>query len=485
MRIWPEKTQDQEFNELGSRGFKGSLNDRQYAYLLAAGYKGALADMSTSYRAYSPKLLFASSEVGVWYDPSDLTTMFQDSAGTIPVTAVGQPVGLRLDKSGRGNHAAQSTPGSRAIYASVPKGGRRNLLTYSEDHTNAVWGTLLSTKSAENGFIKFTQDTSTGVHALINTTRPVVSGSNVTISLEVIPPPLGRFRVGSRAAGGSTFPFASYNTNTVTASGFNGGSATIAAIGGGVFRVTLTFASGVGSAGSNFEVIMENSSGLTSFAGDGVSSMLFRKPQLEAGSTATAYQRVGSIYDITEAGVQTLYGLLYDGLDDFYVTPTITPGTDKVQVFAGVRKLSDAAAGVLLEFSSDWNGNNGTFLLAAPSASGTGNYSSGARGTIPVNANQIAGMSASAPDTSVISSTHDIAADLSTIRRNGVAGVSATGDKGTGNFLAYPLYMGRRGGTAFPYNGYEFGLIVRFGANLSEQRIKNTENWLNERTRGY
>ena len=45
------------------------------------------------------KALFASGEQGAWYDPSDLTTMFQDSTGTIPVTADGQPVGLILDKS--------------------------------------------------------------------------------------------------------------------------------------------------------------------------------------------------------------------------------------------------------------------------------------------------------------------------------------------------------------------------------------------------
>jgi len=43
--------------------------------------------------------LFASGEQGAWYDPSDLSTMFQDSAGTTPVTADGQPVGLILDKS--------------------------------------------------------------------------------------------------------------------------------------------------------------------------------------------------------------------------------------------------------------------------------------------------------------------------------------------------------------------------------------------------
>jgi hypothetical protein len=43
--------------------------------------------------------ILKSAGPGAWYDPSDLTTLFQDSAGTTPVTAVEQPVGLILDKS--------------------------------------------------------------------------------------------------------------------------------------------------------------------------------------------------------------------------------------------------------------------------------------------------------------------------------------------------------------------------------------------------
>lgn len=65
---------------------------------------------------YSPSDLFAASEQGAWYDPSDLSTMFQDSAGTVPVTAVGQPVGLIRDKSGRNNHASQITATKRPLY---------------------------------------------------------------------------------------------------------------------------------------------------------------------------------------------------------------------------------------------------------------------------------------------------------------------------------------------------------------------------------
>ena len=61
------------------------------------------------------KKLFTNGEQGFFYDPNDLSTMFQDAAGTIPVTAVGQPVGLILDKSGRNNHARQTNSASRPI----------------------------------------------------------------------------------------------------------------------------------------------------------------------------------------------------------------------------------------------------------------------------------------------------------------------------------------------------------------------------------
>ena len=66
--------------------------------------------------------LFASSEQGAWYGPSDLSTLFQDSAGTTPVTTAGQPVGLMLDKSGNGNHATQATAGLTSRYQVSPFG---------------------------------------------------------------------------------------------------------------------------------------------------------------------------------------------------------------------------------------------------------------------------------------------------------------------------------------------------------------------------
>lgn len=48
---------------------------------------------------FTPGQLFTTGVNGAWYDPSDMTTLFLDAAGTTPVTAVDQPVGLMLDKS--------------------------------------------------------------------------------------------------------------------------------------------------------------------------------------------------------------------------------------------------------------------------------------------------------------------------------------------------------------------------------------------------
>lgn len=62
--------------------------------------------------AWTPKALSPLA----WYDPSDLSTLWQDTAGTVPVTASGQSVARIDDKSGNGYHLMQPTAGSRPSY---------------------------------------------------------------------------------------------------------------------------------------------------------------------------------------------------------------------------------------------------------------------------------------------------------------------------------------------------------------------------------
>lgn len=66
--------------------------------------------------SFDPAQLFAAGEQGGYYDVSDITTLYQDLAGTTPVTATGQTVGKILDKSGRARHLFAPTDAQRPIY---------------------------------------------------------------------------------------------------------------------------------------------------------------------------------------------------------------------------------------------------------------------------------------------------------------------------------------------------------------------------------
>lgn len=51
-----------------------------------------------------------------WFDPSDLSTMYQTDDTSTPVTANNDPVGRRGDKSGNGKHATQAVAANRGLY---------------------------------------------------------------------------------------------------------------------------------------------------------------------------------------------------------------------------------------------------------------------------------------------------------------------------------------------------------------------------------
>jgi hypothetical protein len=210
--------------------------------------------------------------------------------------------------------------------------------------------------------------------------------------------------------------------------------------------------------------------------------------QLETGSTATAYQRVTTQYDVTEAGVQSLSYLSFDGVDDFMLTGTITPGTDKAQVFAGVRKLSDVAfsagdAAVIAEFSTGLP--SGFISLSGSTGYNTGQkYSFFSKGTSFGNA-VTTSSTYSAPVTNVLTGLGDISGDLSTLRINATQVGQSTADQGTGSYGNYPLYIGRRAGTSLPFNGQIYSLIARFGANLDAGTITSTETFVNGKTGAY
>jgi hypothetical protein len=484
---------------------------------------------------FSPLSLFAASEPGVWYDPSDLTTMFQDTAGTTPVTTPGQTVALLLDKSKGlvlgtelGNAALldkrPATDGtvtrSSGIITFTSAASGLSLAISQE-----ITGLIIGNTYRFNGRMRRTVGASP-VQPQIRTTSggggstllvgPNIGSEFTSFSIFWVATQTSAHFSFSTLAAGQTIEVdeaafsvkllaGNHATQATTASRPTYGivplggrrnlllatdtmatqSLTVAAVAHtlaftGTGTVTLTGASIAGpliGTGASNRVSLTFTPTAASLTLTVVGSVTLA--QLELGSTATAYQRVGTAFDVTEAGVRSLSYLSFDGVDDFLVTPTITPGIDKAQVFAGVRKLSDASGGMLVEMGTT-GAESGIVSLANPISSIVGLWFR-SRGTVPVTIAQVS--IDAAPRSDVLSGIGDIGGDVAQLRRNGSLLLSDTiSNQGTGNYLAYPIYIGRRAGTSLSFNGQIYNLIVRFGANLDAGTITSTETFVAGKT---
>lgn len=399
-----------------------------------------------------------------------------------------------------GNHATQPTLAQRPTYGINPITGTRNLLTYTEQFDNAAWVKTQATVSANTAVAPDGTTTAdsildtavSNIHYIAqNITSLAPSGKTYTMSAYAKANTLNFMTLGiSDISSGTLYAVAVFNLSTGAVStsraagtGYSVVSSSISSVGNGWYRCVVTVVAGTSVAflrsvlaPNKTGVIPADAGGLESYLGNG-SGFYAWGAQLELGSTATAYQKVVSQYEVTEVGVQSVSYLRFDGVDDGMVTNTITPNIDKVQVFAGVRKLSDATT-VIAELSADRGSNAGSWTMFA--LTGYGWVSRGSLFPAGANSGAIA-----APVTNVLTGISDINTDLMTLGVNGVQVATSSVDQGTGNFLAYPLYIGRRGGTTLPFNGRIYNLIVRFGANLTASQIASTENWVNTKTGAY
>ena len=520
-------------------------------------------------RLYSPLSLFANGEQGAWYDPSDLSTLFQDAAGTTPVTAVEQPVGLMLDKSrglvlgpelfsdftsegawtdnGNGSwsitNAASSTD-LRVDYSGTAGKTYRISLTV----TNNSGGNLgvFPLHTSPSGFYNGTHNirmlsnagffiirASMGVSGTVSnisvrelpgahafqttaTSRPVLSARvNLLTKTEQFDDDAAWLKSGvTLTSNAGANPIGGSNATRLVGTGTWYAQQNHARILGVQYTVSIYVKSNTG-ANQTFRLYGQNmtvgsdlvatsvwqrfsltftSVGTDSTTGSGITRdaantsadlLIWGADLLPANQANPPYQRVNTATDYDSDPAKFTRYLRCDGIDDWMVTGTITPGTDKAQVFAGVRKLSDAPA-IFAEMSANYNANAGSFYLVTGNDTGIigdqNGYTSTARGSASATTSHTAQIVAAAPDEAVLTAIHDIAGDLSSIRRNTVAGANGTGDKGTGNFLAYPLYLFRRGGVSLPFNGHFYGGIIRFGPNLPIETIQQTEIWMAAKT---
>jgi hypothetical protein len=196
-----------------------------------------------------------------------------------------------------------------------------------------------------------------------------------------------------------------------------------------------------------------------------------------------AYQRVNTSTDYDSTGFP-IY-IKPNGSNQFMVTNSINfSSTDKMTVWQGVRKLSDAANGVLVELSSSISANNGVFTIQAPQGASApfNHYTFASKGTAFGLATTATGYPS--PITNVLTGIGDISGDIATLRINGVQTAQGIENQGTGNFGNYPAYFYMRGGTILPFNGHDYGSIARGAASTAAQ-ITAGETYINSKTKAY
>jgi phage baseplate assembly protein gpV len=292
---------------------------------------------------FSPRLLFIGGFQGAWFDPSDASTVFTDTAGTTPAS-IGQAVARINDKSGNGNHATQATPGARPIWARVPSGGRRNILTSTDQFVNPPWGVSAVGTGAVAPSVTTNNATAPDGSATADT---VVFNSGGSLSGD---------RSLLRYSPSIDTPAATY-TGSIWLRGTVGGEQLVFRHVAAVAYQTVTLStswqrfsnvevpfSGGGTNRFEFGVRHPNVSNVTA-------TVEVWGAQLEAGSVLTDYQRVVTAFDVTETGVKSV-NYLFNDLSDDAINWT-APNDSYAVARAGANGAIDIAAGVALNGATD------------------------------------------------------------------------------------------------------------------------------------
>jgi len=392
-----------------------------------------------------------------------------------------------------GNHATQSTSASRPVLSA-----RVNLLTKTEQFDDAVWAkdnvnvspntTATTDPLGGNTADKLIASSTNTLHVTTGSAIPAISGVVYSASVYAKQSEYSILQISFSSVWNPIR--ANFNLNNgVLGSVDSGLTAKIEPVGNGWYRcsVSSTSPTTISSGSVVFGIVSAaNSARFAAFAGDGTSGIYIWGADLRVandGVNIPAYQRVNTSTDYDTTGFP-MY-LRFDGVDDGMVTNSINfTSTDKMTVWAGVRKTNNSTNEILYELSANITTNNGAFSMFAPvAAGGVQTYAVLSKGSVLVTAGT--GFSTYlAPITNTTTHTADISSDLLSLRINGAQAASSTANQGTGPYGNYPLYIGRRGGTTLPFNGRLHSLIVR-GAQSTTQQIAATETYVNSKTKAF
>ena len=436
---------------------------------------------------WTPIKLFKNNEQGAWYDPSNISTLFQDAAMTIPVTANGDPVGAMMDLSGNGNHAIQSVSAYRPTYQVGDDRGVVNLIPNSETFNHLVTSEV--TLKAVPSILSPTGSSNvTHLSANTNAYRPrVVFGArNVgTYSIYAKAAEWNKVFLGSTNGTGywsmtgfdlsNGTVFNHYQVST----GAKVSNPTIEAVGDGWYRCSVE------SEISYQFTAMPTEDGAhptftttTAVGGEGV---YIWGAQSEYSTTLTPYQVNGNhLGGVGTGKVTDLHWLAFDGVDDFlssnlinlsHTTAALMVISRQIVSVNGASNISYLNGNVNPSSMQEYQRGSGrpTALLNTGSITVSQAYDA----TISVTAKNIV-------DIQFDSSKVGRIAEMD-MRVNGATRAMIYGgasDSGSQNLGNNPLVLG---GMAGGYsNMLMFGVIFREGVTDNQNRIVATEYLANK-----
>jgi hypothetical protein len=296
---------------------------------------------STKILPLTPRTLFRNGEEGAIINASRAETVFADTAGTTPAT-YGGSVARVNDIGPNGRNAVQSSSSLRPLLGRAPLAGRRNLLTRTDKLVgNGVFGGAT--------IVADTQPDSDGNMTVSTYTQVNAGGSMRLTASGIVAGQSYRFSADLRRISGS---------NSLTLDVGDGASQTFS-ISDSLERVERTVVAGSAGGFLDFR------------SGEGACEWAVANIQLEVGTVATPYQRVGaSGLDVTEAGLAAPGYLRFDLTDDRLVH-TFPSGFDGDLLIFGrsgswVQEGVTVAAGGTLTIGPDTvPGAPGGSLLAA------------------------------------------------------------------------------------------------------------------------
>lgn len=302
----------------------------------------ATIGLSASELVFNPSSLFYNAELGFIENLLGSSTLFQDSAGATPVTAIGQSVGRINSANGSGVYASQATTSKKPILKRIPTSGIRNLLADSDDiyagtdwSSSSNWSPVQVNRYNSIGSGKSWRLTNEGgiSSRVFNKNLGASDGVAKTLSAIVEKTDAGSSGVTTIAIRDNTAgQFVALVTLNLDDGSISGGGtvsklADFGPNGQPVYRFSCTGLVPVGN--TIFRYFYATGS-----SGVNTNSVIAHSFQYENAGSATNQQITVGGYDVYEPGFNQVYWLDYDGADDELALNNPDLGTNATRIRA-------------------------------------------------------------------------------------------------------------------------------------------------------